>query len=70
MEFNKQGYLVIGTEQGEILIWESPDQLVDGELNHIIWKEHIKECHLAKWNTTSDMLMTASFDGTAKLWAW
>lgn len=70
MEFNKQGYLAMGTEQGDIIIWDQPDKLMGPNSEKVEWQEHSQECHLARWNKEGTRLLTASYDGTARIWCW
>ncbi|CAD8114683.1 unnamed protein product [Paramecium sonneborni] len=69
MEFNKQGYLAMGTDQGEIIIFDKPENLFK-TINKVEWREHSATVHLARWSKDGDQLLTASFDGSARLWKW
>ncbi|CAD8172085.1 unnamed protein product [Paramecium octaurelia] len=69
MEFNKQGYLAMGTDQGEIIIFDKPENLSKA-INKVEWREHSGTVHLARWSKDGDQLLTASFDGSARLWKW
>lgn len=40
------------------------------EKHRIVKNEHSKDCHLTLWNKEGNRLITASFDGTAKIWPW
>ena len=59
-----------GTNQGSLIIW---NKLFDIDLKHIdrhriIKHEHSKDCHLTLWNKEGNKIISASFDGTARIW--
>jgi WD40 repeat protein len=56
-----KGYLAAGTERGDIIVFDK------GEVS-MVWKEHNDNCHMLKWAKRGGRLLTASFDGTAKVW--
>ena len=39
-------------------------------IKRIILRGHINECHLTVWNFDGSKLITASKDGTARIWEW
>ena len=53
MEFNKQGYLAMGTELGEIIIFDKPENL-SKTINKVEWREHSDTVHLARWSKDGD----------------
>ncbi len=62
LEIHPEGFLSIGTESGEINIWDRIQSL-DHKHRHsqIILNEHIKNCHLTKWNHDGTKLITGNF---------
>ncbi|KAL4459846.1 hypothetical protein ABPG74_003372 [Tetrahymena malaccensis] len=73
IETHPAGYLVVGTETGEILVWEKIHTLENRNrqvLPFIEKKEHSKNCQLIKFSPNGEFMITASFDGFAKIWPW
>ncbi|EAR90831.2 bromodomain protein (macronuclear) [Tetrahymena thermophila SB210] len=73
IETHPSGYLVVGTETGEILVWEKIHTLENRNrqvLPFIEKKEHSKNCQLIKFSPNGEFMITASFDGYAKIWPW
>jgi len=72
IEFHPEGFIAAGTNWGSIVIWNklSEIELKKSDRDRIIKNEHSKDCHLTLWNKDGTMLLSASFDGTAKVWPW
>ena len=60
--------MAAGTERGDVIVFDSV--LLDMHHSPVVWKEHTDNCHMLKWTKDGTRLLTASFDGTAKVWAW
>lgn len=73
LDSHPDGYLTIGAEMGEIMIWDKIHGLKQSYHPHqplVVWQEHTKNCHFLKWNADGTVLLSASNDGTTKLWSW
>jgi len=74
IEFHPEGFIAAGTNWGSIVIWDKLSELEkkssDRDRGRIVKNEHSKDCHLTLWNKEGTMLLSASFDGTAKVWPW
>jgi WD40 repeat protein len=51
-----------GFKDGEIIIWDDSGEKVTSLDNHT------SSVYQVKWNPVHDLLVSASFDGTARLW--
>lgn len=62
----------MGTENGEVIIWENPSVLYSQRKSSHCKsiKKHYDNCHLIKWTKDGEYLLTASLDGTAKIFEW
>jgi WD40 repeat protein len=51
-----------GFKDGEIIVWDDSGEKVTS------FENHTSSVYQVSWNPTSDLLASASFDGTARLW--
>ena len=73
IDFHPQGFLAVGTQVGDIVIFDSVKRLrqyggFEHSLKSVLWNDHKKTCHLTVWSKDGSKLISASFDGTAKIW--
>jgi len=71
---NKKGFLIGGTNQGEVLLWKVNFGNIRQKKSdqHYQWinsfKLHKKANHYVEFSPDGDILMTGSADGTCSLW--
>ena len=74
LDINYKGLLAAGTEHGDVIVYDTVEkaylQKLDSKPSYVVWKEHTDNCHMLKWNKHGTRILTASFDGTAKIWEW
>jgi len=71
---NKKGFLIGGTNQGEVLLWKVNFGNIRQKKSdqHYHWvnsfKLHKKANHYVEFSPEGNILMTGSADGTCSLW--
>ncbi len=72
IEIHPEGFIAAGTSAGSVVIWNRLSEIETRriERHRIIKHAHSKDCHLTVWSKDGTRLISASFDGTAKIWPW
>ena len=75
LEFNKHGNLIAGFSKGSTVVWNSISNIESSNLDSNVcydfkkWRPHNKNCHSTVWSHSGDKILTASYDGVVKCWA-